>query len=186
MAQLTRSDAFTVLPAARLNAYADEIERIATAIFGNLTNTAAPLFRVRRTSDKIIPNNDFTILDWQTADDDPDGMWDPGTPEFIGIRTPGVWTFQGAFRISAQTGFRINEITLNSTNSGVTSTAVMANTQIGRDSGYGNVVPISWTARLDEGDIIRNYAFQTSGVTLTLPAAQNPAGCSLAGFWIGP
>jgi len=181
---LTRSVAYTPLPAARLNAYADEIERVAAGLFGNLTNTARPLTIVRRTSTLTVANLTAVVLTWQTASLDSAQlpMWDPGSPSVLTVRTPGQYLLLGNIRWDGgTTGIKASALLKNALND---TGSVGSNAVPALSGGEPAPTPTIGVEPLVAGDLIRLDAYQTSGATRTLVV--DKGGCRLAALWLGP
>ena len=184
MPALTRSTAYTPLPAARLNEYATEIERMATGLFGNLTNTARPLTIVRRTSNLTIATNLAVIIAWQTASLDSAQlpMWDPANPTILTVRTPGQYLLMGNVRWDGgTTGIKVSALLKNATND---LGSVGSNAIPGLTSGEAAPTPTIGVEPLVAGDLIRLDCYQTSGANRTL--VTDKGGTRLAALWLGP
>lgn len=169
MAVLTRFSAFTKAQAAVLNAALDEIERVTGAVFGNLTNDGRPLVAVRRTTTFSLANATDSVVTWQVADTDPDGMWDPGDPTRLTIITPGLWFFISQERFPAHgTGLRAGKHMLNGTS--VSTNSIAAGSGAGISAGEGNSLQISGKPReFVAGDALFLNIFQSSGASMTIP-----------------
>lgn len=185
MAVLDRSTAFTVLPAARLNAYADEIERLATGLFASTTATARPIFKVRRTSTTTTVSGTELIIPFQTADEDQLGMWDPGDPTRVTVQTAGVWLLAGAIRIDSDptpSGYRLSKFLQGGThlvnNVAAISPSIFPTASI--------TLAVTFTAKIRAavGDPLYLTAFQNSGGNLLL--LTDFGGCYFGGVWLGP
>lgn len=179
MPLLTRPSAFTVLAAATVDEYADEIERVTRGVFGNSnTLTQKPITKVRRTSAQSITSVTFTVVTWQAADIDTGGMWDPGTPNRITFITPGVWLLVGCPRFNSTAGQKRIYVTKNSTNH-LTSTIGLT------DAGAGAaVIQVSVPARFVAGDQVYLVAYQDSGAAQNLDT--DVGGTYVNAFWLGP
>lgn len=184
MAALTRSDAFSSLPAARLNAYADEIERVAAGLFGSTANTARPLTIVRRTSSLAVANNTGTVITWQTAvvDSAELPMWDPGAPTLLTARTPGQYLLLGTCRWDGgTTGIKASALLRNATSD---TGSVGSNAIPALAGGQPAPTPTFGVEPLVAGDLIRLDAYQDSGATRNLVI--DKGGTRLAALWLGP
>lgn len=179
MALLTRPSAFTVLAAATVDEYADEIERVTRGVFGGSnTLTEKPITKVKRTTAQTINSVTFTTITWQAADIDTGGMWDPGTPNRITFTAPGVWLLVGCPRFSATAGQKRIYCTKNSTDH-LTATIGLT------DAGAGAaVIQVSIPARFVAGDQVYLVAYQDSGSSQTL--GTDVGGTYLNAFWLGP
>lgn len=179
MPALTRPAAFTVLQAALLDQYADEIERVVLAVFGNsLTKTAAPLTKVRRTSNQSVPSATYTTITWQQAVRDTDVMWDSGTPDRITVVTAGTWLLLCCPRFSATAGQKRIYLTKNGTD-------ITTNTIGITDAGAGaSIIQVVLVDVLAAGDQIYARAYQDSGSTQNLQT--DVGGTYLIAFWLGP
>jgi len=181
---LTRSTAYTPWPAARANAYADEIERLATGLFGNLTNTARPLTIVRRTSNLTIATNLAVIVTWQTASLDSAQlpMWSASTPTILTVRTPGQYLLMGSIRWDGgSAGIKVSALLKNALND---LGSVGSNAVPGLSSGEAAPTPTFGVEPLVAGDLIRLDCYQTSGADRTL--VTDKGGTRLAALWLGP
>ena len=184
MPALTRSVAYTPLPAARLNAYADEIERLASGLFGNLTNTARPLTIVRRTSSLSVANNTGVIITWQTASVDSVQlpMWDPGSPTILTVRTPGQYLLLGTIRWDGgTTGIKASALLKNALND---AGSIGSNGLPALSGGQAAPTPTVGIEPLVAGDLLRLDCYQDSGATRTL--VTDRGGVKLAALWLGP
>lgn len=181
MSVLTRFLAFTKAQAAVLNSYADEIERISAAVFGNHTNLAAPRIQVRRTSSQATVSGNNTPIQWQTTDgQDPDGMWDPAANSLLTFVTPGLWFFLVQVRYAAgglTTNVRGPSVLLN----GSTIATVPGSTENG---GSGPTVQVSAGGLFTAGQQLSVTSFQNTGSNLNL--LTDRGGTYLTGFWLGP
>ena len=184
MPALTRSAAFTPLPAARLNDYATEIERLASGLFGSLTNTARPLTIVRRASSLSIATNLAVIITWQTASVDSAQlpMWSPSTPTLLTVRTPGQYMFLGTTRWDGGTvGIKASAILKNATGD---TGSIGSNAVPALSGGEQAPTPTIGVETMAAGDLIRLDCYQTSGATRNLLTEKG--GTSLTALWLGP
>ena len=184
MPALTRSVAYTPWPAARGNEYATEIERLATGLFGNLVNLAAPLVSVSRTSTFNVGNTLDTVVPWQTADEDPNIWWDPSVPTRLTCRTPGLYICIAQVRYPATTavGVRNSLMLNNGTSPGANSFANQS--QPGSTSGAGPTLSYAKKVRLLVGEWLALNVYQTSGGTMALQT--DFGGTTFDVFRIGP
>ncbi len=193
MVALTRSTAYTPLPAARLNEYATEIERVVTGTFGDLTRTARPIFKVERTSLLSVVSGIDTVVPWQSPVADSDAMWSAGTPTAVVAKKAGVWFLlhQQRWPIHA-TGSRTGKIMINGTN--VFANGIASSKLPSQNDGEGTTVQISALAVLGAGDIIYQNAWQSAGVNQDLIHRTHSVGGVISGFggtylsgvWLGP
>lgn len=183
MATLTRVVAFTKVQAAVLNAWADEVERLTGAVFGDLVNTGRPLVAVRRTGTLALTNSTDTVVTWQTFDTDNDGMYDPANPTFVTVRTAGLWLWVSQERFPANgTGLRAGKHMKNGTS--VATNSIAAGSQAGVSAGEGNTLQIVGKPQaFIAGDQIYLNAFQSSGGSLSM--ATDYGGVWLAGVYLG-
>jgi hypothetical protein len=185
VATLTRVTAFTPLTAANLNADKDEIERLATGLFGNTTNTSRPRFLVKRTSTLSISNTTDTVVTWQSAVSDPRGMFDAGTPTVITVQSGdgGDWLLIGQERWPASaSGSRAGKILLNGSNPN--TNALSSGKLPGQSDGEGTTVGLIALARLVAGDVLGLNAWQSAGSSQTLEITNG--GTFFGGVWLGP
>jgi len=185
VAVLTRPSAFTVLTAALLDQYADEIERIATAVFGSTANTARPRFLVRRTSTQAVANTTDTLVIFQDPVSNPRGMWDAGAPTLVTVQSgdAGDWLLVAQNRwLANATGSRAGKILNNGndTNLNALSTAKLP----GQGDGEGTSPGLVALARLAVGDTLRLSVWQSSGSSQSIQTSNG--GTFLGGLWMGP
>lgn len=71
-----------------------------------------PGARARRTTNQSIPNNDATLVTFDTEDYDNDTMWSIGSPGLLTIRTAGIYLVIGQIHWSGPSaaGYRITYI----------------------------------------------------------------------------
>lgn len=193
MPALTRSAAYTPLPAARLNAYANEIERLASGLFGNLTRTSRPVFKVERTSNLAIATGTDTTVTWQSEVNDPDNMWDPGVPKRININQAGDWLLICQERYLASTaGSRAGKIMVDGEN--VFANSVASAKSPAQNDGEGITMQIATFARLAQGQGLYVNTWQSSGANQDLIYKGHLitgtnfgfGGTWFAGLWLGP
>lgn len=175
---------FQVLPAAQLNEMAREIERVSEATLGSVDNLSRPLVTVRRTSAQSIANNTDTIITWQTSDDDPEGMWDPGDPTRLTVITAGLWLAIAQIRWNnnSATGVRNSLMLKNGTNP-VTNPFANAS-QPGSTTGAGPTLSYVKTIRCAAGDPLYLNVYQTSGAAMDV--LTNYGGTTFGMVWLGP
>lgn len=188
---MPRFEPFQVLASDDLDTMSTEIERVATGLFSGLDAVARPGFRVDLLANYTLNHLDFDPIPWGEASLDPVDMWNALDPEIITITVPGVWFFHGQIHYPASpNGFRFNHLEVNLLLDGTgvdnvgTGTTLTANAVPARNDGYGNVVPVTFQGRFEQGDIIRNHAYQESGGLLDILPGGN--GTYLSGFWLGP
>lgn len=192
MPQMPRYDPFQVLASDDLNDMSAEIERVAVGLFSGLDATARPGFRVDLTSNYSLPSLEFDPLPWGEASLDPYDMWSAVDPEIVTITVPGFWILHGQIRYPASSGgYRFNHLEVNLELVGTggpgnigSGNTLSANALVARNDGYGNVVPNTYVGRLEQGDVIRNHAYQESGANLNVLSGSN--GTYLSGIWLGP
>ncbi len=184
MVALERSTPYTPWPAGRANAYAAEIERVATGVFGSVVNLAAPLVSVSRTSVFNVSNTLDTVVPWQTADEDPNVWWDPSVPTRLTCRTPGLYICIAQVRYPSTTavGVRNSLMLKNGTSPGANSFANQS--QPGSTSGAGPTLSYAKKVRLLVGEWLALNVYQTSGGTMALQT--DFGGTTFDVFRIGP
>lgn len=181
---LTRVADDTVLYSSTINPWATEIERLATGLFGSLSNTARPLTIVRRTSSLSVANNTALIITWQTATVDSAQlpMWDPGAPSLLTVRTPGQYLLLGTERWDGgTTGIKASALLKNALND---AGSVGSNAVPALSGGQPAPTPTFGIEQLAAGDLIRLDAYQDSGATRLL--VTDRGGTRLAALWLGP
>lgn len=183
MVALERSTPYTPWTAGRANSYATEIERLATGLFGSLTNTTRPLTVVRRTSNLAVLNNTPLVITWQTASKDSAQlpMWDPGTPSVLTVRTAGQYLLLGQVLWDVgSTGIRASALLKNAT----TDAGSIGDNAVPAISGAFLSTATIGVEQLVAGDLIRLDGYQTNGANLNMLTTKG--GTRLAALWLGP
>lgn len=142
-----------------------------------------PICRVLRTTAQTgiaSSTNNATLITWQDADEDPEGWWSVASPTVITVGVAGLFrVWIRTYWTANTTGAREAWVTANNTfPSGVIHYA--AGTGLG-----GNLAAGMAYVRLAEGDVLRGYARQNSGSTLSLlPDVHN--GIQMGVEWVMP
>lgn len=184
MPALARSTAFTPLPAARLNDYATEIERLAVGLFGNLVSLTAPLVSVARTSTFSVATNVDTVVPWQTADEDPNSWWDPGVPTRLTCRTPGLYIAMAQVRWPSTTATGVRNSLMLKNGTAPLANSFANQSQPGSTTGDGPTLSYGRKVRLLVGEWLALNVYQTSGAAMSLQV--NYGSTSFDVFRIGP
>lgn len=119
-----------------------------------------PACGVQLGASQSVLTSTLTNIAFDVENFDRDFMWSLDFPDYVYIRTPGLYT------ISARVGFNNNA-------SGVrivriaTDTRTLASVNFAPVNAYNTGIPVSATANLALGDVVRLQVFQDSGVTLS-------------------
>jgi altronate dehydratase len=113
---------------------------------------------------KAVAHNTTTVISWDSARIDNEGMWSSATPSVATIRTSGLYTLglQAILNGTVGTGHMWGFVTVNGTNIATDSEVFLGT------SGDGRAAAGSQPQRLVAGDVIRGYVHQTSGGSLSL------------------
>lgn len=187
MAVLERFTAFKSASASRLNSYADEIERLSTAIFGNRVDSAKPIVKVAKTSQWTLGHGAGETISWDNSETDKLGMWSPSVPTQIQIPYPGVWQFVGQvkFGYNQRDGNRGTYITKNGESTQDDSIAAYE-MKVSDITNAGTILQVVSGAVWAEGDIARMRAYQDNAASDTLAMGTTYGGTYLFGVWLGP
>jgi hypothetical protein len=142
--------------ASELNAIVDNVEFAVDPTYAQCV--------VQLNAYKAIAHNTFTVISWDSARLDNEGMWSSATPSVATIRTSGLYTIglQAILSGTVGTGHMWGFITVNGTD-------VKNNTEVFLGtSGDGRAAAGSQPQRLVAGDVIRSQVHQTSGGSLSL------------------
>lgn len=153
------------------------------AIVDNVDFAVDPTYArclLRLNAYKSISHNVTTVIPWDAATIDNEGMWSSATPSIATIRTSGLYQLglQAILNGSVGTGHMWGFVTLNGTDVAVNSEVFLGT------SGDGRAAAGSQPVQLIAGDVIRAYVHQTSGAALSL---QNDyGGTKLSIMRVGP
>ena len=119
--------------------------------------------RVSRTSSVSIPNQTFTVVDWEQEEFDYGSLWDISSPSLFVAQESGRYVAMGVAEFDDNsTGDRIAVIQVNGTTKAIT--------RIGAAPGFNTRMPISTIVDLTIGDEVRFGVDQSSGGNLDLLA----------------
>ena len=127
-------------------------------------STSIPVCRVRKNATQNIWNNDYTVFpSWNVADIDTDGMFSTSTPTVLTVKTAGIYQINAGVQFSANTtGSRSVGIEVN--NADIKNFVLSAPSTT-------NISPQIETGllkRLNVGDTVKIYAYQNSGILVTM------------------
>lgn len=184
MALMPRFEPFKAVSASNLNAMSTEIERVASGTFSDAVSNRAPLVRVARVADLLVPTTTTFTVPFDTVGEDTNDMWDPGSPEVIVINTPGLWIITAQIRYSGEdsTNYRFGYVCLNGQDPDING---MTRADIVGRGFQGVAVPLQVARRFAVGDLIYLMGHQNSGSTLNA-APTDFGGTYLSAFWMAP
>jgi hypothetical protein len=142
--------------ASELNAIVDNVEFAVDPTYAQCV--------LRLNAYKAIATGTYTLVNWDAATVDNEGMWSSATPGVATIRTAGLYVvgLQGIISGTVGTGHFWGFVTKNGTDVSVNSFIFIGT------SGDGRGAAGSQPERCVAGDVIRAYVRQSSGGTLSL------------------
>ena len=138
-----------------------------------------PVCRVRKNATQNIWHNDYTVFpSWDVVDIDTDSMFSTSAPTILTIKTAGIYRINAGVQFSANvTGARSVGVMVNALD--IKNFTISA-------SSTTNITPQIETGllrRLNVGDNVKIYAYQNSGVLVTMTGSYNTF---LEVTWIRP
>ena len=122
--------------------------------------------RVYRTSDLPVANNTATPIPFDTVRWDDDTFWDEANPTRLTFHTPGTYLVWGSlfFAAHADQHYRTAVIVRN----GLPSTDELGEHLNANSYGDSHAATVTSVWRFNPGEYVELYAYQGSGVTLSV------------------